>query len=299
MCLCKNYQEDLSMSAYKIITDSCADLLPEMLEALDVSSIPLTVLFRGENRNDCVDDSIKEVYDGLRNGEVATTAAANPAGWASVMEPALQAGQDVLVLAFSSGLSTTYQSAVIAAADLADKYPQRKILVVDTLCASLGQGLLVWYACKKRDEGLSLEELHSWVEENKMHVCHWFTVDDLMYLKRGGRVSAATALVGTMLQIKPVLHVDDEGHLINVAKARGRKASIDALAKKVGQTGGNYDNSTCFISHGDCLEDAQYLADLLKAQYGVKEVIIGYVGAVIGSHAGPGVLALFFMGDHR
>ena len=287
------------MSAYKIITDSCADLTPDMIAALDVTSIPLTVLFRGESRNDCVDDSIKEVYDGLRNGEVASTSAANPDGWARVMEPALQAGQDILVLAFSSGLSTTYQSAVIASTDLAEKYPDRKILIVDTLCASLGQGLLVWYACKKRDEGLSLEELHSWVEENKMHVCHWFTVDDLMYLKRGGRVSTATALVGTMLQIKPVLHVDDEGHLINVAKARGRKASIDALAKKVGQTGGNYDNSTCFISHGDCLEDAQYLADLLKAQYGVKEVIIGYVGAVIGSHAGPGVLALFFMGDHR
>ena len=280
------------MSAYKIITDSCADLTPEMISALDISMIPLTVLFQGKNRNDCVDDSIKEIYNGLRNGEVASTSAANPDGWASVMEPVLQNGQDALVLAFSSGLSTTYQSAVIAATDLAEKYPDRKILIVDTLCASLGQGLLVWHACKKRDEGMNLEQLHSWIEENKMHICHWFTVDDLMYLKRGGRVSTATAVVGTMLQIKPVLHVDDAGHLINVAKARGRKASIDSLAKKVGQLGGNFDNSTCFISHGDCLEDAQYLAELLKAQYGVQEV-------VIGSHAGPGVLALFFMGDHR
>ena len=287
------------MSAYKIITDSCADLTPDMIAALDISTIPLTVLFRGENRNDCVDDSIKDIYNGLRNGEVASTSAANPAGWAGVMEPALQQGQDLLVLAFSSGLSTTYQSAVIAAADLSEKYPHRKILVVDTLCASLGQGLLVWYACKKRDEGLSLEALHRWVEENKLHICHWFTVDDLMYLKRGGRVSAATALVGTMLQIKPVLHVDDAGHLINVAKARGRKASIDSLAKKLDQLGSGFDNSTCFISHGDCLEDAQYLADILKTQYGVKEVVIGYVGAVIGSHAGPGVLALFFMGSKR
>ena len=287
------------MSAYKIITDSCADLAPGLIAALDISMIPLTVVFKGENRNDCVDDSIKEVYDGLRNGEVATTAAANPEGWASVIEPVLQAGQDALVLAFSSGLSTTYQSAVIAATDLAEKYPQRKVLVVDTLCASLGQGLLVWYACKKRDEGLSLEQLHSWVEENKMHICHWFTVDDLMYLKRGGRVSAATAVVGTMLQIKPVLHVDDEGHLVSVSKARGRKSAIDALAKKVGELGGNFDNSTCFISHGDCLEDAEYLANVLKDKYGVREVVIGYVGAVIGSHAGPGVLALFFMGSHR
>ena len=287
------------MSAYKIITDSGSDLSPALIEQLNIVSVPLTVLFRGESRNDCVDESIKEVYEGLRAGEVATTSAVNPDGWAGVMEPVLQAGQDALVLAFSSGLSTTYQSAVIAAGELMEKYPDRKILVADTLCASLGQGMLVWNTCKKRDEGLSLEQLYGWVEENKLHVCHWFTVDDLMYLKRGGRVSTATALVGTMLQIKPVLHVDDEGHLVNVAKARGRKPSIDALAKKVGELGGNFDNSTCFISHGDCLEDAEYLAKVLKDKYGVKEVIIGYVGAVIGSHAGPGVLALFFMGDHR
>jgi len=287
------------MAAYKIITDSACDLTPALLAELDVKTIPLTVLFRGENRNDCVDESIKEVYDGLRSGEVATTSAVNPDGWASVMEPELAAGFDLLVIGFSSGLSTTYQSAVIAATDLAEKYPDRKIYVVDSLAASLGQGLLVWYTCKKRDEGLSLEELRDWVLENRNHLCHWFTVDDLMYLKRGGRVSAATAIVGTMLQIKPVLHVDDEGHLINVAKSRGRKASIDALAKKVGELGKNYDNSTCFISHGDCIDDAEYLAQQLKEKYGVKEVVIGYVGAVIGSHAGPGVLALFFMGDYK
>ena len=159
--------------------------------------------------------------------------------------------------------------------------------------------MLVYYACKKRDAGLSLEELYTWVEENKLHLCHWFTVDDLMYLKRGGRVSAATAVVGTMLQIKPVLHVDDEGHLINVGKARGRKASIEALAKKLGETGIPGANDTCFISHGDCAEDAAYLEKLLKEKYGVKEVYTYYVGAVIGSHAGPGVLALFFMGEKR
>ena len=292
-------QEEKAMSSYKIITDSCADLSPEMINALDVSSIPLTVMFRGENRNDCVDDSIKEVYDGLRNGEVATTAAANPAGWASVMEPALQAGQDVLVLAFSSGLSTTYQSAVIAAADLADQYPQRKILVADTLCASLGQGLLVWYACKKRDEGMTLEQLYHWVEENKLHICHWFTVDDLMYLKRGGRVSAATALVGTMLQIKPVLHVDDEGHLISVSKARGRKGSLDAMVAKFGEDALNPETQTIFISHGDCLEDAQYVGKKIQEKYGVVDVKYNYVGPVIGAHTGPGVVALFFYGKKR
>ena len=215
------------------------------------------------------------------------------------MEGVLAAGEDVLVMAFSSGLSTTYQSAVIAAEELREKYPERKIFVVDTLSASMGQGLLVWYACRKRDEGMPLEELYAWAEDAKLHLCHWFTVDDLMYLKRGGRISAATAVVGTMLQIKPVLHMDDEGHLISMAKARGRKASIDALVRKVGELGQDYDNSTMFISHGDCLEDAEYLASQLREKCGAKEVIISYVGAVIGSHSGPGTVALFFLGKHR
>ena len=287
------------MTTYKIITDSGCDLPAEMLQELNVSRVSLSVLFRGETRSDSVDEGIRSLYDALRAGEVATTSAVNPDGWAGIMEPILQNGQDVLALAFSSGLSTTYQSAVIAAGELMEKYPQRKVLVVDTLCASLGQGLLVWYACKKRDEGMELEELRNWVEEHKLHLCHWFTVDDLMFLKRGGRVSAATALVGTMLQIKPVLHVDDEGHLINVSKARGRKASIDAMAAKVGELGAGFENETMFISHGDCPEDAQYLAKTLKEKYGVKHIHINYVGAVIGSHSGPGTMALFFMGKHR
>jgi DegV family protein with EDD domain len=163
----------------------------------------------------------------------------------------------------------------------------------------LGQGLLVYYACKKRDEGMGLQELAAWVEENRFHLCHWFTVDDLMYLKRGGRVSAATALVGTMLQIKPVLHVDDEGHLISKAKARGRKASIEALCSKAVELGEGYENDVMYICHGDCLADAEALAALLKKKCGVKEVFIGYTGAVIGSHSGPGTLALFFLGKNR
>lgn len=285
--------------SYKIITDSCCDFPNEMYAELDLTMVPLSVEFRGQVYDDKNDDSLKEMYDGLRAGEAAKTSAVNPDRWANTMERVLAEGQDVLALAFSSGLSTTYQSAVIAADELREKYPGRKIYVVDTLSASMGQGLLVWYACKKRDEGMPLEELHAWVEENKLHLCHWFTVDDLMYLRRGGRISATTALVGTMLQIKPVLHMDDEGHLINMAKARGRKASIDALARKVEELRGNYDNSTMFISHGDCLEDAEYLAKLLKERCGVKEVRISYVGAVIGSHSGPGTVALFFLGVHR
>lgn len=285
--------------SYRIITDTCCDLWPEFYQELNVDVISLSVNFQGKVIDTYTESWLKDFYNGLRNGEAAQTAAANPEGWKNIIEPVLQSGQDALVLAFSSGLSTTYQSAVIAAQELEEAYPQRKISVVDSLCASMGQGLLLYYACKMRDSGLSLEELTQWCEENKLNLCHWFTVDDLMYLKRGGRVSAATALVGTMLQIKPVMHVDDEGHLVKVSTARGRKASLDALAKKVAETGLPGKNDTVFISHGDCFEDAQYLADKLKTQYGVKEVIIYYVGAVIGSHSGPGTVALFFLGNTR
>lgn len=285
--------------SYQIITDSCCDFTKEMYEKLGLAVVPLMVNFRGQTFPDRNDESLKDMYAGLRAGEVATTSAANPGQWQELMEPYLQKGEDLLVLAFSSGLSTTYQSASMAADELRTMYPDRTISVVDSLCASLGEGLLAYYACKKRDEGMPLRELTQWLLDNRLHLCHWFTVDDLMYLKRGGRVSAATAIVGTMLNIKPVLHVDNEGHLINVGKARGRKASIQAMAKKVAELGAGFDNATMFISHGDCPEDAEYLAGLLKEQYGAKEVYINYVGAVIGSHSGPGTLALFFMGEHR
>lgn len=287
------------MTNYRIITDSCCDFSKDMLAQLDISVTNLTLMFREQVFEETTDEQLKTVYDAMRAGEAATTAAANPENWAGVIEPVVAAGQDALVLAFSSGLSTTYQSAVIAAQELMEKYPERTIRVVDTLCASLGQGLLVWYACKKRDTGVSLEELNAWCEEAKYQLCHWFTVDDLMFLKRGGRVSAATALVGTMLNIKPVLHMDNEGHLISKAKVRGRKAALQALAAKVEELGLPGENDTMFISHGDCLEDAQYLADLLKKRYGTKEIVIGYVGAVIGSHSGPGTVALFFLGKNR
>ena len=285
--------------SYRIITDNCCDFPADMYTDLDLNVIPLTVRFQNKEVSQYTEKWLKKMYEGLRAGEEATTSAANPQQWQDAIEPVLADGNDALVLTFSSGLSTTYQSAVIAAADLADKYPDRKIRVVDTLCASLGQGLLVWYACKKRNEGMGFEELADWCENNKLNLCHWFTVDDLMFLKRGGRVSAATALVGTLLQIKPVMHVDDEGHLIKVSTARGRKASINELAKKLGETGIPGANDTAFICHGDCKEDADYLANLLKEKYGVKDVFIYYTGAVIGSHSGPGTLALFYLGNHR
>ncbi len=285
--------------AYRIITDTGCDFPQKMYEEQELSVVPLSVNFRGQTVQEYSEEWLKDLFDGLRKGEAATTAAVNPQGWADAIEPVLASGEDVLVMAFSSGLSATYQSAVIAAQELQEKYPQRKLAVVDTRAASLGQGLLVYYACKKRDEGLSLEELAAWCEEYKYKLCHWFTVDDLMYLKRGGRVSAATAVVGTMLKIKPVLHMDDEGHLINRAKVRGRKAAIDALADKMGELGIPGVNDTVFICHGDCMEDAKYLETQVKEKYGVKNVFIYYVGAVIGSHSGPGTLALFFLGEHR
>ena len=287
------------MHSFQIITDSACDMTLAEYEKLDVKVVPLKVSFRGQLSDDRNDDSLKEIYDALRAGEEAKTSAVNPETWKTVMEPSLREGKDVLVLAFSSGLSTTCQSAQIAAAELRETYPQRQVLVVDSLCASMGQGLLLWYACGKRDEGLSVTQVRDWLEENKLHLCHWFTVDDLFFLKRGGRISAATALVGTMLNIKPILHVDDEGHLISVSKCRGRKASIEAMAKKVAELGEGFDNSTMFISHGDCREDADRLAAILKEKYGARDVRIDYVGAVIGSHSGPGTLALFFLGKHR
>ncbi len=284
---------------YQIITDTGCDFPVEMYQQLGLEKAHLTVLYKGQEHTNYTEQWLKELFAGLRAGETATTAAVNPEGWKAVIEPVLQKGQDALVLPFSSGLSTTYQSAVIAAEELLESYPDRKIRVVDTLGASLGQGLFVWYACKKRSAGMELDDLAAWCEENRFKLCHWFTVDDLMYLKRGGRISAATALVGTMLQIKPVLHVDHEGHLISISKCRGRKASIEALADKMGQLGTPGENDTVFICHGDCEQDAEKLAAIVKEKYGVKEVLIYYVGAVIGSHSGPGTLALFFLGEHR
>ncbi len=284
--------------SYQIFTDSCCDFTEEQYNTWNVVSVPLTVTYNGENHdNFSRPEDVKAFYDELRGGVMATTAAVNPDGWATAMETALKAGKDVLVLAFSSGLSTTYQSAVIAAKELREVYPERTIHVVDTLCAALGQGLLVWYAAKKRDEGMSLEELTAWVEENKLKICHWVTVDDLSHLKRGGRISATTAIVGTMLNIKPIIYVDNDGHLINTAKVRGRKSAIEYLVKKYLETG--IDPDTVFIAHGDCPEDAAALEALVREKTDVKNVLTGYVGPVIGAHTGPGVLVLFFLGAHR
>lgn len=290
------------MSDYVILTDSSCDLPPELAEQLAVDVLPLTVEIEGKRYHNYLDGreiDPRDFYAKLRAGSPATTAAVNVGEWTEFMEPYLKAGRDVLLLAFSSGLSSTYNSAVIAAQELAEQYPDRSIFAVDSLCASMGQGLLVYLAVQQKKLGKSIEEVRDWVEENKLHLCHWFTVDDLNHLKRGGRVSATTALVGTMLSIKPVLHVDDEGHLINMAKARGRQASLKALVDKMEETAVDPAGQTVFISHGDCLADAEKVAQMVKDRFGVQNVVISYVGPVIGAHSGPGTLALFFLGTHR
>ena len=288
------------MSDYVIVTDSAADLPASLVQELGVEVLPLSFTVQGKTYHNYPDDremDPKVFYKMLRDGEMATTSAVNVAEYTNMLEPLLQAGKDVLVLAFSSGLSTTYQSSVIAVNELSEQYPDRKIYTVDTLCASLGQGLLVWHAVQEQKKGKSIEEVRDWVEENKLHLCHWFTVDDLHFLKRGGRISAATAVVGTMLSIKPVLHVDDEGHLISMGKARGRGASLTALVDHMEQTVTDVD--TVFISHGDCLADAEKVAADVKKRFGTKDVVINNVGPVIGAHSGPGTLALFFLGTKR
>ena len=290
------------MSDFVILTDSSADLGEDMVRQLDIQVLPLSFTIGQQTYHNHPDNREMDphaFYEMLRRGEVATTSAVNVAQYTDALEPLLQGGQDVLVLAFSSGLSTTYNSSRIAVSELQEKYPERKIYNVDTLCASLGQGLLVYLAAREREKGRSIEEVRDWAEENKLHLCHQFTVDDLHFLKRGGRISATTAVVGSMLQIKPVLHVDNEGHLINIGKARGRQSSLKALVDKMEKTAIDPAHQVVFISHGDCLEDARTVEQMVKDRFGVKEVYINYVGPVIGAHSGPGTLALFYVGSER
>ena len=290
------------MSDFVIVTDSSADLPADLVRELGVEVLPLSFTIQGKtyrNYPDGREMAPGAFYQLLRSGGMATTSAVNVADYTAALEPLLQEGKDVLLLVFSSGLSATYQSSVIAVEELREKYPDRKLFTVDTLCASLGQGLLVCHAVEQKRKGASIEAVRDWVEENKLHLCHWFTVDDLHFLKRGGRISAATAVVGSMLSIKPVLHVDDEGHLINVAKARGRNASLTALVDHMEQTAIDPAGQTIFISHGDCLADAQKVADEVRRRMGVKDIVINHVGPVIGAHSGPGTVALFFLGTKR
>lgn len=289
---------------YVVMTDSSADLNPALEQELGVDIIPLSVNCGDRTFLDYPDEreiKTSEFYGMLRSGANAKTAAANVETFLTAMSRHLEQGKDVLYLGFSSGLSSTYSASEIAAQELRERYPERKVLTVDTLCASMGQGLLVWLTVQELKHGARLEEAAKYAEDNRLHLCHWFTVDDLMHLHRGGRVSKASAVFGSMLSIKPVLHVDDEGHLILVSKSRGRAASLKALLERMKETvNSDVADQPVFISHGDCLEDAQTLAAEIKKAFGLKQdILINNIGAVIGSHSGPGTVALFFMGSKR
>ena len=289
------------MSYFTIVTDSSCDLSASLAEQMHIRVIPLSVFVDGKqhyNFLDGSDISFEDFYTQLNDGAMVTTSAINVGQVKTVFESELMCGHDVLYLGFSSALSGTYNAAVNAAAELKGAYPGKRILTVDTLCASLGQGLLVYLAVMKRREGKSIDEVRDYVESIKLNLCHWFTVDSLLQLKRGGRVSGAKYIVGSMLNIKPVMHVDNDGKLVNVAKARGRNASINALFEKLCETAIDPENQTVFISHGNCRDDAEKLADMIKDKFGCR-VVINFVGPVIGAHSGQGTLALFFIGSER
>ena len=288
------------MKDYVIFTDSCSDIKPEMLEKWGVAYGDMTFTFEGEDKIYTNRDmSTDEFYDRMRAGGIAKTAAINAAAFAEAFTPILDAGKDILYLAFSSALSTTVNSAHMAAEDLKETYPEREIVIVDTLAASAGGGLMVYMAVAKKSEGATLQETAEYIQSLLPGLCVWFTVDDLEYLKRGGRVSSLTAMAGGLLGIKPVLKMDDEGHLIKDFTVRGRKKSLEALADRYTQLSNEEKNTPIFISHAQCEADARILADLLMQRHGVEVTLITDVGPVIGSHAGPGTVALFFLGKHR
>ena len=290
------------MSEYVIMTDSSCDLPANMAEEMGLCVVPLTVLIEEKRYTNYLDEreiAFSQLYAKLRTKCPAKTSAVNMHDFMGPMEEILKTGRDILYIGFSSGLSGTYNAGVAAAQEMSERYPDRKVLAVDSLAASMGQGLLVYHAWLQKQAGMDIEALHQWVIDNRLHLVHFFTIDDLMFLKRGGRVSGATAVVGSMLSIKPIMHVDNEGHLIKVGTARGRKASIRALADEAGKRGTDLENQVIFISHGDCLDDAKYLEGLMRERYHVKDVVISYVGPVIGAHSGPGTVALFFVGTER
>jgi DegV family protein with EDD domain len=287
------------MNEYVIMADSASDLTMAQCEALSVARVDLTVTIGETAPRIERDVDVKEFYTALREKKTTRTAAMNLDDFMRAAEPILDGGKDILYLGFSSGLSSTYQVGRLAAEELSERYPDRKIYTVDSLCASLGGGLFVDLVAQKKAAGASLSEARDYAEALKMNICHEFTVDDLFFLKRGGRVSATTAIVGTALGIKPVMHVDNEGHLVNVMKVRGRRTAINTMADKLVETALDAKNGKIYISHGDCREDAEYLASVIAEKCGGQVEIITDVGAVIGAHSGPGTLALFFLGSER
>lgn len=294
----------MSMS-FEIVTDSSCNLVEEMIDDFGLHILPLTFMVDGEEKvyqsylkGEHTD--LAQFYTMMRDGKVIKTSLPNLAESEALMRGLLEQGRDILYLGFSSGLSGTFEATELLMRDLSAEFPERTLRAVDTLAASGGEGLLIWHAVQRARAGASLEEVRDWVEENKLHLAHWFTVDDLMFLFRGGRVSKTAAWAGTMLNIKPVMHVDDEGHLVPLEKVRGRKKSLNALVDHMEKSAVRpIDEQMVFITHGDCLEEAEYVAEQVKERFGVKEVVINYVDPVIGAHSGPGTMALFFLADKR
>lgn len=284
---------------YVIVTDSCADLPKTTLEEYGIVSLPLELHFdNGESKyNDEIE--YKAFYDRLRAKERVTTSSVNVERFTACFEKILLAGKDVFYVGFSSALSATYRMAALAAQQLREKYPEASLYTIDSLCASLGEGLFVTLLADKKREGMTLEALYAYAKALRLRVCHDFTVDDLFFLKRGGRISAATALLGTVLSVKPVLHVDDEGRLVSVRKVRGRRTSILSLFERMKENVTEEGKRRIYISHGDCYEDACLLAEMIRREYPDVQILVHYVGSVIGSHSGPGTLALFYLGRTR
>lgn len=292
--------------SFTILTDTSCNLPQELVDSFGLTMVPLRYFLDGEEHTSYTDGKqadFQSFYEAMRSGKVVTTTLASQAEAAQIAETCAQAGGDLLYLGFSSGLSGTFNACAAAIAEVAERHPERKMYSVDTLAASAGQGLLIAYIARMRSEGASLEECRDWAQNHRLNICHWFTVDDLMFLKRGGRVSAISAVFGTALAIKPVMHMDEAGTLKVVSKVRGRKKAIAALADHFGMSVDHMDpaKQMVYISHGDCLEDAQELATILKERYGIGEPMITYVDPVIGAHSGPGTLALFYYdeAEHR
>lgn len=284
-----------------IVIDSCCDLPLKYVEENNVPVLPMTVTLKGREYKDDLGKSLsyKEFYSAVRGGEMPTTAQINAYAFEEEFEKHVSQGKSIICIAFSSALSGTYNSACIAKDMILEKYKDADITVIDSKCASLGEGLLDYYAIEMLKNGASKEEIVNWIEENKLRINHWFTVDDLNHLKRGGRVSSTAAAIGTLLDIKPVMHVDDAGRLIPVTKVKGRKKSIRTLAEELDKRIVNAKEQVIFISHGDCLEDVKFLEKLIREKHNVKDIIINNIGAAVGTHSGPGTVALFFLGEKR
>lgn len=287
------------MRDYIITVNSTVDTGKEWLEERNVPVIPLKYTIDGQEYTDMYGLSDKEFFQKLREGKMSVTSQINPEEAKEMLEPYVKEGKDVLHLAFSSALSGTCNSMKLAAEELSEEYPEAKIIVVDTLCACLGEAMLLYYALKQKEAGKTIEEVAQWAEENKLHVCHNVTVDDLFHLHRGGRVSKTAAVLGTMVKVKPIIHMDDNGALQVIGKERGRKKSLNKIVDMAVERSKGWDNEIIMITHGDCLEDAEYVAKLIREKMGVENIFIHNIGTVIGSHTGPGVVATFCMGNKR